>query len=164
MLLAPFKGYIIAAAVAVLATGLAASHWKAYHMGKVKVQAEWTAEKLEVAKQSLKLTEQATRDTATLQLEAENLKKAKNAKIKQLDSDLSAALDSLRNRPERPGAGNLPQAAGTGGSQSGCTGAGLYRPDGEFLSRYARDTAELQAGLKLCYAQYKAARSKVNLP
>lgn len=161
MLLAPFKPYLIAAAAAVLVTGLAASHWKAYHMGKAGVQAEWNAEKLETARQSLKLSEQATRDTDTLQLNAENLKKAKNATIKSLDDQLAAALAGLRDRPPRDSAGSLPKTPGIGGSQSGCTGAGLYKEDGELLARYARNTAVLQAGLKQCYAQYKAARDKM---
>lgn len=149
--------YLRLAVAAAIAVFLAGTHWRAYTKGKAAVQAEWTAEKLEVGRQSLKLSEQATRDTATLQLNADKLTGAKNARINRLNTDLADALERLRERPARDSAAGVPgdPAAGAG---PGCTGAGLFREDGGFLAREAARASRLLADLAQCQAAHSAAR------
>ena len=69
------------------------------------------------------------------------------AKVAGIRSNLDAALDSLRNRPERPaGMSEAPRA--------GCEGANgpeLGRSNAGFLERYAARAAGQDAALAACY-------------
>lgn len=143
-------------AALVMAVFLAGTHWRAYTQGKKTVMTEWDSEKLAIAEQSFKLAEQATRVTAGLQAKADTLRKTKNAEIEKLGADLAYALDGLRDRPARPGAGSVPGDTGIG---SGCTGRELYRPDGEFLTRLAARADRLRLDLGQCQAAYETARN-----
>lgn len=149
--------YLRLAVAAVIAVFLAGTHWAAYTKGKATVRAEWQAEQLEVGRQSLKLSEQATRDTATLQLNADKLTGAKNAKIARLNADLSDALERVRHRPSRDSSAGVPgdPAAGAG---PGCTAAQLFREDASALVREAARADRLLADLAQCQAAYGAAR------
>lgn len=69
------------------------------------------------------------------------------ATITRQRRNLDVALDGLRNRPERPAGDAKPAAADCPCS----TGAGLCRPDAEFLAREAARANELRAGLVACY-------------
>jgi hypothetical protein len=73
-----------------------------------------------------------------------------------LRAGLQRTIDSLRNRPERPATagGAVPQGAADG---LACTGAQLFRPDGEFLAREAARADRLRADLSSCQAAYDAA-------
>lgn len=142
-------------AAGVLALALAGTHWGAYVSGKKTVKADWNAEKLSVAEQSLKLSEEATRVTADLQTKADTLRKSKNAQIARLNADLAIALGGLSDRAPRPGAVDLSSNSTIG---SGCTGRELYRPDGEFLARESARAERLRLDLWQCQAAYQAAR------
>lgn len=142
-------------AAIVLSVALAGSHWKAYTSGKKAVLAEWNAEKLEQAAQSFRLSERTAQTTATLQAKADTQRRAKNAEIEKLDADLAAALARLSDRPSRAGAGSVSQDAGTGAS---CTGASLWREDGEFLSRESARADTIRLQLIECQAAYSNAR------
>ena len=144
-------------AAASLVLGLVASHWKAYRMGGAEIRAEWAAAKLEESKQALRLTEKAIEKTTSMQADADQLRKAKNAQINALNTRLAAALDGLRDRPGRPGPSDLPQAA-RAGAAPGCTGASLYRPDAEFLVRESTRAEQLLAYLTQCQTQYNKVR------
>jgi len=50
----------------------------------------------------------------------------------------------------------LPSSSGT--RPTSCSGKELYREDGEFLVRVAREADELRSALKQCYTQYEALR------
>jgi len=79
-----------------------------------------------------------------------------------LDRRAAALADSLRNRPERA-TGAAGGAVPEGGTDAvGCTGAGLARPDGEFLVRYAADAARLQSDFQTCQAALDAAVKLTN--
>ena len=149
--------YLRLAVAAAIAVFLAGTHWKAYTSGKATVRAEWTAEKLEVGRQSLKLSEQATRDTATLQLNADKLTGAKNARINRLNADLSDALERLRERPSRDSAAGVPGDPAAG-ARAGCTAAQLFREDADALVREAARADRLLADLAQCQAAHSAAR------
>ena len=148
------------AAVA-LAVALAASHWKAYHLGGAAARAQALAAELAQAQQTAELQSAAAAATATLQANADKLRKSKNAQITSLGLELDDALKRLRERPARPGASDLPTPAGPG-TVPGSTGAGLYREDGEFLTREAARAKRLQLDLTQCQAAYSAARAALN--
>jgi len=139
---------------------LAGTHWKAFVMGGNAVQAQWTADKLTQAEQTLTLTAEAAATTDRLQLDADKLRKTKNAQIARLNADLSTALAGLSNRPARPGAGSVPTDP-TAGASPGCTGSSLWRDDGEFLAREAARADGLLADLAQCQAAYDSARDAV---
>ena len=145
------------AIVGVLVWVLAISHWQAYRMGGNAVQAKWTAEKLTQAEQTLTLTAEAAATTDALQQSAEQLRKTKNAQIARLNADLSAALAGLSDRPARPGASGVPTDPAPG-ANPGCTGASLWRDDGEFLAREAARADGLLTDLAQCQAAYDSAR------
>ena len=139
---------------------LAGTHWKAFVMGSNAVQAQWTADKLAQAEQTLALTAEAAATTDALQQSAEQLRKTKNAQIARLNADLSAALAGLSDRPARPGAGSVPTDPAAG-ANPGCTGASLWRDDGEFLAREASRADRLLADLAQCQAAYDSAGEKL---
>ena len=72
---------------------------------------------------------------------------------KKLAVDIARLTSSLRNRPERP-AGAMPESSA---SAMACTGAQLYRSDGEFLVGEAARADKLRLELSECRALYDAA-------
>lgn len=144
-------------AAVLVVVALAGTHWKTYVMGSNAVRAEWNEQILEQTRQTQAIQEETARKTAALQAKADQLRRTKNAEIDRLNTDLAAALDGLRNRPPRPGASDLPAAAGSG-AIAGCTGAELYRPDAAFLTRLAGEADRLRIDLGQCQAAYDSAR------
>lgn len=76
---------------------------------------------------------------------------------------LAATVDrlsrSLRDRPDRPTGGAVPAPAA---GPVACTGAQLYRPDGEFLVGEAARADRLRVQLAECQARYDAAVKLTN--
>ena len=79
------------------------------------------------------------------QQKADEIEKAKNAQIRDINSKLADAISELRKRPGRP----ENSSAGQGG-----TGATLYAQDAEFLIREAARADQIRTGLDACYKQY----------
>lgn len=148
-------------AAVLVAVALAASHWKVYKVGQNEKQAEWNAEKLDTAQQTLRLLESRDRTTTALQDNTDALRRTKNAQISRLDADLAVALAGLQNRPDRPSAGSVPTDTGAG-PNPGCTGAQLYKSDAGFLSRESARADKLLADLAQCQAANDQARAAVN--
>jgi hypothetical protein len=148
-------------AAAAIAVALAASHWKAYTQGEKSVQAAWNVEKLELARQTLRLVDARDRTTQDLQDGAAAHRKAKNERIKALDADLAAALGRLSDRPDRPSPSSVPTDTAPGAG-TGSTGAQLYRPDADFLVREAARAQRLVLDLEQCQARYEQARRALN--
>ena len=151
----------IAAALALLVL-LLGTHWKAHHSGRetgrAEIRQQWLQEQAETAQAHAQELERARQRQAELQDVADRLQQEKRDEAKRIAARYELVIDGLRNRPEaRAGAGGVPEAPGAG---VGCTGAGLARPDGEFLARYAADAARLQSALNTCRAAYDAARNR----
>jgi hypothetical protein len=142
-----------------LAMALAASHWKAFVLGGNQVRVEWAQEKETNEIQARAALAQAATKTIALQIQADKTRKAKDAHIARLAADLDAALDSLRQRPDRPA--DLPAPA-SAGAATGCTGAELWRPDAGFLAREAARADRILADLGQCQAAYEQARGALN--
>jgi hypothetical protein len=81
------------------------------------------------------------------QLDADQIRKEKDAQIRDINSKLVDAVSELRKRPSR--------AAETNPGQN-CNGTRLYAEDAEFLVREAARADEIRAGLQACYKQYDA--------
>ena len=145
----------------VLAVGAAAGggYYKGNSAGKSEVQQQWDKEKAEQYAEYAKGQEEARKREQELQANADKLRREKDAQIKEVNARATALANSLRDRQTRPTETRaVPSAAGVG--QSACTGKELYREDGEFLVRIAREADELRAALDQCYKQYNAARQK----
>ena len=125
--------------------------------GRVEVRKEWDAVEALRAEQLAKAKQKAVDDSRTLQDKADLQRKESDEHINVLNGNLRRAINSLRERPARPdnaSSGSLPAPAAV---ESGCTGASLFRPDGEFLAREAARADRLRIDLESCQAQYNAA-------
>lgn len=96
----------------------------------------------------------AAEKTHAAQLAAINERTANEGK--RIDDAVRAALDSVRNRPDRPRGDAVPGGAG---GDVACTGAKLYRPDAEFLVREAGRADRLRNQVADCRAKHDAAVS-----
>lgn len=108
------------------------------------------------------LTKAAAAKTTKLQADADKARKDKTDAISTLHAQHAAALERLRNRPERPATGDLPPVTSDGPPAAGCTGAQLYRPDGSVLAGESLRAETIRIELKSCYAQYDQAQALTN--
>ena len=146
---------ILAAAIAI---GAAAAG--GYHTGKesgmAEVQQAWDKEKTAQYAQYAKALEESVEKQQQLQLTADKLRQEKDRETRDLVARNTALANSLRDRQSRPAADSSAVSSTASAGQSACTGKQLYREDGEFLVRLAREADELRAAIKQCYAQYEA--------
>ena len=82
------------------------------------------------------------------QEDTDKIRKAKDAQIANINSQLADALISLRNRPNRS------QSSNNGQSATGSNGSQLFYEDSTFLAREAARADTIREALKACYAQY----------
>jgi len=133
-----------------------------YHTGKesgmAEVQQAWDKEKTAQYTQYAKAMEESVEKQQQLQMGADKLRQEKDREIRDIIARNTALTNSLRDRQSRP-TSSVSNPASTG--SNACTGAQLYRQDGEFLAGLAREADELVAALKQCYAQYEAVRQMV---
>lgn len=92
----------------------------------------------------LQTFQEASRRAALVQRKADD---AHLAQTRRLGAQLADALDSLRNRPERPAVPGATPAC------PGATGAELYQQDAGFLAREAARADQLRADLAHCQGQ-----------
>ena len=127
--------------------------------GRAEDRAGWAEELERQASAHARDQAQAREKERLMQLAADKLRNDAYAQISRLTRARDAALDELRNRPERPPTATV-TADGvppTSSSPSGCTGAGLYRADAEFLVRFAASAKQLGIERDTCYRQYPGA-------
>jgi hypothetical protein len=92
-----------------------------------------------------------------LQAYADKIRRDSDAKIKAINSALSADLYGLRDRSERSSGLSVPN---TSGSCVGASGSELARDDASFLTRLAALAARQQESLNMCLEQYNAAKKE----
>lgn len=154
---------VILAIVAMLAGG-----WKCYVAGRSDGRAEvaqmWDQERAKTAKAHADEQARARAREQTLQRQADQDRQEKHREIARLTRQRDAALDSLRQRPDRPADAPSQAAAPAqpGPSAQGCTGSQLYRPDAAFLVGEAARADLIRAELAQCQAQYQAAERALN--
>jgi hypothetical protein len=112
-------------------------------------QAKWDSEKVRTleAQGEQILIAQIREGELTAQMD--KLKRTHREQTTRIAAAHADLVDSLRDRPDRPSDGGVPEAATAG---AGCTGAGLFGPDARFLAGLAADAARLQAGFDSCKA------------
>ena len=151
--------WVILAFVLAIAGAFGGGYYTGKEDGKAVVQQAWDKEKAEQYAEYAKGQEAARRKEQEMQAAADQLRKDKDAEIRNINARATALANSLRNRPERPAqTSGMPDTART---CTGASGAELARGDGEFLSGYSADAARLEAALNQCVAQYEAVRNKL---
>lgn len=119
-------------AAAILATALAASHWKAYHSGKThgksEVQAEWDADTLQALKDDKKNTKERLEKNAKV----DHKFQIEKAKLQAKSDSANAALNGLRDtlnsaKTDNPTAACRVDAGGTERELLGQCAATLVR-------------------------------------
>ena len=151
--------YFIAGTVIAVACAYGAGHWQGDTAGQAKVQAQWDKEKAKLAEEYAANVALMREKEQVMQGNADKLREDKNRELREANARNTALLNSLQHRPNRTEGSGVSTTASNG--KDGCTGKELYREDGEFLVRFAREADELRVALKQCYAQYEAARQTV---
>jgi hypothetical protein len=99
--------------------------------------------------------EKAARNRETeLNQDLIEIRRLRDAEVTNISNRLASALNSLRDRPERP-AGGLPKDSTARG---GCTANELFREDAESFIWIARDADTVRASLETCVRAYDSAR------
>ena len=132
------------------------SYWKGYTHGSNNTQEKWDAERVVLERQAQEWKDEVRETERQLQAKADKIQREKHNAVKAADSKYAALIDSLRHRAETRS--NEP-VSDSSGDVVGCTGAGLARPDAEFLAGFAADAARLQAQYNACKAGYEALRN-----
>ena len=158
------KGVLVWAAATALACAVVAA-W-AYRTGHTSgaagVTADWMAERAETARATSRALERRIEAETKLQETIDADRKTYRARLAAVAADRDRLADSLRHRPERPAGGaDVPRAAAAAPGAAACTGAQLYRDDGEFLARIAADADRLRAAVEHCAAAYDAVRAQL---
>lgn len=123
--------------------------------GYARAVAEQTVRNLEIARNGLRAIEK----TITAQQELNDANETKDRAhadvLANIVGERDRLLVSLRNRPTRPpeGAAHAVDAAAAEPATS-CTGAALYREDGEFLAGEAARADRVLAELEACQSKY----------
>lgn len=142
----------------VISLGIAlASYYKGNENGQAKIRQKWDQEKADMLAKHAEEVEKAREKEQNWQQAADNIRQEKDREIKNINARATALSNSLRERQSRAAhASEMPSTAIV--EQNRCTGKELYREDGEFLVRVAREADELRSALKQCYAQYETVR------
>ena len=82
------------------------------------------------------------------QIATDEIRKVKDAQIRDINSKLVDAISELRKRPSRT------TETSTGQVTSYCTGSQLYVEDAELALREAARADTIREALKACYLQY----------
>jgi hypothetical protein len=132
------------------------SFWKGYIYGSNSVHKQWDAAKVVQEREMLAMASKAIEKERELQTKADKIQREKHNAVKAADSKYAALIDSLRHRAETRSDDPMPDSTG---DATGCTGAGLARPDAEFLAGFAADAARLQASYNACKAGYESVKN-----
>lgn len=151
--------WVILAFVMALLGAYGGGHYTGEKAGRAVVQQAWDNEKAAQYADFAKRQEEARKREQELQANADQLRREKDAEIRNVNARATALANSLRDRTERPtetgGVSKTPRAG-----SSACSGKELYREDGEFLAGIAAEADRLKAALDQCTKQYNAARQK----
>ena len=84
------------------------------------------------------------------QIVTDEIRKVKDAQIRDINSKLVDAISELRKRPSRT------EATSNGQTEQSCNGSQLYAEDSIFLIREAARADTIRIALQACYDQYDA--------
>jgi hypothetical protein len=148
--------YVIIGVVVAVGVAGASGLYQGHKLGKAEVQQAWDKEKAAQYAEYAKGQEEARRREQELQANADQLRREKDAEIRNINARATALSNSLQHRQSRSEADSL--SSSSGARQTSCSGKELYREDGQFLVRIAGEADELRTALKQCYTQYEALR------
>jgi hypothetical protein len=131
---------------------LGLSFWKGYVYGQNNVQQKWNAEKVVLEREAQELKDQAREAERNMQKEVNRIQRERHHAVKAADTKYNALINSLRDRSEDR---DFNAMSDSSGDVAGCTGAGLARPDAEFLAGFAADAERLQAAYNSCRQAYE---------
>lgn len=133
----------------VIAFVLNGFYWHA--SGSNAADTRWTARIEKERADSFKAAREIERN---LQEKYDAVAKKQAARLADTRRNLDTALDSLRDRPERPA--GMPE--GSRAACAGGTGAELSRSDAEFLARESARADDIRDGLEACYSAVDAVK------
>ena len=119
-----------------------------------KAQAVQEVRKELVAK-SKEYAERSERATKALEASLRSERVQKDAKIADIERNLRSAIKRLHDRPVRHNVVTVTEI------REACTGAQLYREDGEFLAREAARAERILEERNFYWQQYENARVKL---
>jgi len=155
--------WVILAFILAASAAAGGAYYKGNQAGQDEVRAEWNLEKLKLQDDYIKAQNEARKKEQEMQAAADKLRREKDAEIKNINARAIALSNSLHNRQARPNeTSQMSDTANSGSGAAGCTGAGLYKSDGEFLVREATAGRLCQAYLRECRAKYDAAEKTLN--
>lgn len=155
----------VAVALLLLAMGFSSGflveHWR---LGVVIADMRQTQAETEKQIQAVRADDERIARTTEhdLSTKAIAIEQGKQNEIATINARLSAALASLRSRPERPATAS--QLSSAAADCKGATGAELYREDAAMALRIAGDADIQRAALAACYKQYDDAREMKKAP
>jgi hypothetical protein len=144
--------------ITLICISLAIAAWlaysKGYSAGAAQVQTRWDTQKSQILQATNDALVTARAKQTALEAAVTKIQQAHKNETTRITTEHRKLVDSLRNRPtERADSGGVPQGAAAG---IGCTGAGLSRPDAEFLIGFASDAARTKAALNTCVKAYNS--------
>ena len=147
--------WLIITFMVALATVAGGGYYRGNSAGRAEVQQKWDKDLARQEKEFADAQEAMRLHEQDLQAKADKTLQEKDHALRDSNARATALVNSVRNRTDRPteGSGTSQTADATKDGSSG-TGAGLYRPDAEFLIGEAARGNKLRAELKACYAQY----------
>ena len=149
--------YVIIGVVAAIGVAGAGGLYQGHQLGKAEVQQAWDKEKAEQYAQYAKAQEEARAKEQELQANADQLRKEKDAEIRNINARANALSNSLQQRPSISTQASAVSGS-SGAGQSGCTPRQLYRESAEDFVKVALEADNLRLALKQCYAQYDSIR------
>ena len=135
----PSPMLILAVVLAFVVNGF---YWNAH--GSNAADTRWKAK---IEQQRADAEAKAREQEKTWQEAANAIVKNQDAKLAATRRNLDAALNGLRDRPDRTASDTKP----TGTACTCSTGAGLCKQDAEFLVREASRADSIRVGLEACY-------------
>jgi hypothetical protein len=154
-----FNPWVLLTLVLGLLGAFGGGYYTGEKSGRAVVQQAWDKEKADQYADFARRQEEARKREQELQANADQLRREKDAEIRNVNARATALANSLRDRTERPTeAGGLSKTPRSG--SAACSGKELYREDGEFLAGIAAEADRLKAALDQCTKQYNAARQK----
>jgi hypothetical protein len=142
-------------AIVVIILTLGISHKVIVHNAVVKAKADT---EIVYQKSVTKAVEQAIATERTIKEQSFKTIEKKDEQIKAIQSRLSNTLSELQYRKKRE---SSTASASTPANTSACTGAELYREDGEFLAREAARAEGVLKQRDYYYQEYENARKSL---
>jgi hypothetical protein len=149
--------YVIIGVVVAVGVAGASGLYQGHKLGKAEVQQAWDKEKAEQLAAYAKAQEEARAKEQELQANADQLRREKDAEIRNINARATALANSLQQRPSISTQSSTVSGS-TSSGQGGCTPRQLYRESAEDFVKVAIEADNLRLALKQCYTQYEALR------